>query len=482
MKKILLSGGIIASVLWTGSNVNAEINQETKQFVNKIENLPKGSISNPAFRGQIEEMVNKFISNKHKDTKLERTAIFQMPSGKAEIAASSSDGKTLVVTEADLGQISILSIENLQDIQLKGTVSLKGIHPEAEVTSATITPDGKYAFVAFRTGDNLYNANKGKIAVVELSSKNIVKTYEVGVGPDSISLSKDGTKLVVCNEDEEGDPNDGNEVNMKKTKRPGTISIITFPSGDVLQGIHHELSIDISQIGNGTVYKHDPQPEYVAISPNGEKAAVTLQENNAVAIVDLQGQYIETIFGLGTTKHKADLQNDGVVSFQDEIIARPEPDGVTWDPSGRFLITANEGDLGKNEFKDGVKSGGRNISVWSRGGSFVYDSMNLIDEKVAAAGLYPDSRSNSRGSEVENVAAGTIQGSPIMAVAAERANAVLFFDLTLPMFPVYIGLVPSGGKAPEGIHKINNRNIFVSADEADGVLSFYSLQKYINQN
>ncbi|WP_242222386.1 YncE family protein [Bacillus cereus group sp. BfR-BA-01380] len=478
MRKALLCGGIMASVLWTGNHVNAEeINQETKQFANQIESLPKGSISNPAFRGQVEEMVNKFISNKHKNTKIERTAIFSMPSKKAEIAASSPDGKALVVTEADLGQISILSIENLQDIQLKGTVSLKGIHSEAEVTSTTVTPDGKYALVAFRTGDNLYNAHRGKIAVIELSSENIVKIYEVGVGPDSIALSKDGTKLVVCNEDEEGDPNDGNEVNMKKTKRPGTISIITFPNGDVLKGIHHELSIDISQIGNGTVYKHDPQPEYVAISPNGEKAAVTLQENNAVAIVNLQGQNIETIFGLGTTKHKADLQNDGVVSFQDELIARPEPDGITWDQSGRFVITANEGDLGKNEFKDGVKSGGRNISVWSQNGSLVYDSMNLIDEKVAAKGLYLDSRSNSRGSEVENVATGIIQESPIMAVAAERANAVLFFDITIPMFPVYIGLVPSGGKAPEGIHKISNRNMFVSADEADGTLSFYCLQK-----
>lgn len=96
---------------------------------------------------------------------------------------------------------------------------------------------------------------------------------------------------------------------------------------------------------------------------------------------------------------------------------------------------------------------------------------------MAAKGLYLDSRSNSRGSEVENVATGMIQESPIMAVAAERANAVLFFDITIPMFPVYIGLVPSGGKAPEGIHKISNRNIFVSADEADGTLSFYCLQK-----
>lgn len=253
--------------------------------------------------------------------------------------------------------------------------------------------------------------------------------------------------------------------------------MITFPNGDVLHGEHVELSLDMSHVGNGAIYKHDPQPEYVAISPKGDKAAITLQENNAVAIVNIAEKRIENIFGLGTTTHKADVKKDGVVSFQDDMTARLEPDGVTWDPSGRFLITANEGDLGKNEFKDDVKSGGRNISVWSPAGSLVYDSMNLIDEKVAAVGLYPDARSGNRGSEVENVATGIIKGNPILAVAAERANAVLFFDMTIPMFPVYIGLGPSAGAAPEGIHKINNRNLFVSADEVEGVLSFY----HINQ-
>lgn len=114
----------------------------------------------------------------------------------------------------------------------------------------------------------------------------------------------------------------------------------------------------MSNISNGAIYKHDPQPEYVAISAKGDKAAVTLQENNAVAIVNIVEKRIENIFGLGITTHKADLKKDGTVSFQDEVTARLEPDGVTWDPSGRFLITANEGDLGKNEFKDGVKSGG----------------------------------------------------------------------------------------------------------------------------
>ncbi|AIK37915.1 lactonase, 7-bladed beta-propeller family protein [Bacillus pseudomycoides] len=478
MKKAFLYGGMIASVLWTGNDVSAEtIDKDAQKVVNKIDTLPKGSISNPAYRGKVEQMVTDFIGKKHKDTKVNRIASFQMPNGKAEITASTPDGNTLVVTEADLGQIQILSIADLENIKVLGNVSFKEIHSEAEVTSVTVTPDGKYALAAFRTGDNLYYANKGQVAVVDLAAQRVVKTYEVGVGPDSVALTADGRTLIICNEDEENDPNDENEVNMKKTKRPGSISMITFPDGDVMRGEHIELPIHMSNISNGAIYKHDPQPEYVAISAKGDKAAVTLQENNAVAIVNIVEKRIENIFGLGITTHKADLKKDGTVSFQDEVTARLEPDGVTWDPSGRFLITANEGDLGKNEFKDGVKSGGRNISVWSQDGSLVYDSMNLIDEKVAAAGLYPDNRSENRGSEVENVATGMIKGNSILAVAAERANAVLFFDMTIPMFPVYIGLAPSAGAAPEGIYKVNGRDLFVSADEVDGVLSFYRISK-----
>ncbi|WP_459502442.1 choice-of-anchor I domain-containing protein [Bacillus sp. C1] len=478
MKKAFLYGGMIASVLWTGHDVHAEIlEKDTQQVINKIEVLPKGSISNPAYRGKVEKMVTDFISKKHKDTKINRIAAFQMPNGKAEITASTPDGNTLVVTEADLGQIQILSIADLENIKVLGNVSFKEVHSEAEVTSVTVTPNGKYALASFRTGDNLYHANKGQVAVVDLASQRVVKSYEVGVGPDSVALTADGKTLIICNEDEENDPNDENEVNMKKTKRPGSISMITFPDGDVTRGEHVELPIHMNNVGNGAIYEHDPQPEYVAISPKGDKAAVTLQENNAIAIVDIAGERIENIFGLGTTTHKADLQKDGTISFQDEITARLEPDGVTWDPSGRFLVTANEGDLSKNELKDGVKSGGRNITVWSQEGSLVYDSMNLIDEKIAVAGLYPDNRSENRGSEVENVATGKIKDSPILAMAAERANAVLFFDMTIPMFPVYIGLAPSAGAAPEGIHKVNGRDVFVSADEGDGMLSFYGISK-----
>ncbi|MGC5324492.1 choice-of-anchor I domain-containing protein [Brevibacillus sp. SYSU BS000544] len=409
-------------------------------------------------------------------TEIQYITKYQMKDKKAEIAASTPDGKQLIVTQAAQGSISIVSIADLEHIVEKQTIRFQQLSPRAEVTSTAVTPDGKYALVTVRTGDDVNTPNKGLVAVVDLQTYQTVKTYQVGIGPDSIAISHDGKTAVICNEDEELDPAQENEIDYSKVKRPGTISILSFPDGDVLRGTHKELSIRLDGLGNHVVYPNDPQPEYVAISPNDTQAAVTLQENNAIALIDLKQQRITKIFGLGVTKHKADLKNDGVVSFQNDLVARPESDGITWTWDGKYMVTANEGDLGKNEFKDGVMSGGRNISVWDQTGRLVYDSKELIDQANAKSNLYPDKRSPNRGSEVENLTIGEIGTKSILAVASERGNSILFFDLTKTEQPEYLGLLPSGGEGPEGIHKIHGRDLFVSADEETGTLSFYGIK------
>lgn len=423
------------------------------------------------------EMIRQEVIKVQNKSGFELVASYEMPSQKAEIAYSTPDGKKLLVTEADNGSISIISIDDLQNIKMDKQVSFKSISENAEVTSVTVTPDGKYGLVAVRTGDNVNTANKGAVAVVEIGTGQILKSYEIGIGPDAIAMSRDGNIAVVCNEDEEGDPAQDNEIDFSKVKRPGSVSILSFPGGDVLNGIHDQVMIDLSQTGNNAIYKNDPQPEYVAISPDNSFAAVTLQENNAIAIIDLKEKKVTRLFGLGVTRHKADLEDDGVVSLTKDMTGRPEPDGIVWSPDGKFLITADEGDLGKDEFNDGVKSGGRNVMVWDLDGNVVYDSQDLIDKMCAGAGIYPDKRSPSRGSEVENLTVGQINNQQIMAVASERSSAILFFDVTDAKNPAYLGLIPSSGEAPEGIHKISNRNIFVSASEESGTLSFYEYEK-----
>ncbi|MBY0217023.1 choice-of-anchor I domain-containing protein [Paenibacillus illinoisensis] len=418
----------------------------------------------------LKQITDQVILSQNK-TGFEQTAAFQMPSGKAEIAASTPDGQRLLVTEADHGSISVLDIADLNNVNVLNTVSFHDLSAKAEVTSVTVSKDGKYGLAVIRTGDTDTEANKGLLAIVDLATYKTVKTYELGIGPDSIALSPDGLHAVIAIEDEELNKA-ADEIDYPNAKRPGSIMIVSFAGGNVLEGEVTNLPVSLEDV-SGASYPHDPQPEYVAISPDSKTAAVTLQENNVIAIIDLQTKQISSIFSLGTTSHQADLNDDGVVQFTESLTARYEPDGIAFSADGKYLTTANEGDLGKDEFDDGVKAGGRNIAVWNLQGKRVYDSQNLIDEATARVGLYPDDRSPNKGSEVENLAVSTVDGTTYAAVASERADAILFFDLADPVNPAYLGLIPTAGESPEGIHRVNGRSIFVSADESTGTLSFF---------
>lgn len=285
-----------------------------------------------------------------------------MPGGKAEISASTPDGQRLLVTEADNGSISVLDIADLNNINVLKTVSFHDLSVKAEVTSVTVSKDGKYGLAVIRTGDTNTEANKGLLAIVDLTTYKTVKTYELGIGPDSIALSPDGLHAVIAIEDEELNKA-ADEIDYANAKRPGSIMIVSFAGGNVLEGEITNLPVALENVA-GASYLHDPQPEYVAISPDSKTAAVTLQENNAIAVVDMETKKISSIFSLGTTSHQADLKDDGIVQFTESLTARYEPDGIAFSADGKYLLTANEGDLGKDEFDDAVKAGGRNIAVW----------------------------------------------------------------------------------------------------------------------
>lgn len=223
---------------------------------------------------------------KQNKTGFEQTATFQMPGGKAEISASTPDGQRLLVTEADNGSISVLDIADLKNVNLLKTVSFQDLSAKAEVTSVTVSKDGKYGLAVIRTGDTDSEANKGLLAIVDLTTYKTVKTYELGIGPDSIALSPDGLHAVIAIEDEELNKA-ADEIDYANTKRPGSIMVVSFAGGNVLEGEITNLPVSLENV-EGAIYPHDPQPEYVAISPDNKTAAITLQENNVVALVDLE--------------------------------------------------------------------------------------------------------------------------------------------------------------------------------------------------
>ncbi|NBQ03029.1 MAG: hypothetical protein EBU27_07415, partial [Opitutae bacterium] len=193
-------------------------------------------------------------------------------------------------------------------------------------------------------------------------------TIEVGSLPDHLIFTPDGLMLLVANE---GEPNDAYTVDPH-----GSISIINVKDASLLKSNpsanvtltaktldftkynskKDELSAEGVRIfgndGKATVAE-DLEPEYIAVSPDGKQAVVTLQENNAVAIVDLEILEIVDVAplgfkdwaALGLTMDATD-KDEAYNPFLWPVFGMYQPDAIASFAVGgkTYYITANEGD------------------------------------------------------------------------------------------------------------------------------------------
>jgi len=94
----------------------------------------------------------------------------------------------------------------------------------------------------------------------------------------------------------------------------------------------------------------DLEPEYIAVNETGTRAWVSLQENNALAIIDLPKREILSVKSLGVKDFEAiDINNkDGanIALAPDNVYGLYQPDTiVSYSIDGiDFLVSANEGD------------------------------------------------------------------------------------------------------------------------------------------
>ncbi|GGE17238.1 hypothetical protein GCM10011529_24690 [Polymorphobacter glacialis] len=215
--------------------------------------------------------------------------------------------------------------------------------------------------------ENINPALAGFVALFNAADNSLIKTIQVGVLPDDVTFSPDGTKLLVANEGE-------------ALSAQGTISIIDLSGGAAsatvtntisfasLNGAEAALRDRGLAIAPGQPAAGDIEPEYITISADGTRAYVTLQEVNGVAVIDLADPTADkplSIQPLGTIDRNLagnaldTSDQDGGISIRNvDVHSLLQPDAIaSFDVGGAtYFITANEGDARVN-ITDSVRLG-----------------------------------------------------------------------------------------------------------------------------
>lgn len=383
----------------------------------------------------------------------------------AEIVSASPDGKTIVYTSSSTGTIGFADITNPSAPTLLGTVNLAAVTGgDGEPTAVAFAPNGQHVVVAVKdTGDVVASADPGYVVVVNAATRTIVGQVAVGVGPDSIALTPDGTKAVVAIEDEENEG--GNNAPQART---GSVQIVTLDYANPASSMVATIALTPT-FGNMLT---DIQPEYVDISPDGATAIVSLQENNLVAVIDIEASEVVEYIDMGNSVHaRADLLGDGRWQMTSPFVGQLQPDGVCFLPDGAHFITANEGDTSNGVFPVGspVHAGGRGFSIFrSTDGARVYESGDAAEWAAFEHGAYPDSRSSNRGIEPEGCGAGTFGGHPFAFVTGERNSTLFVVDVANPA-AARIHQVLGAPNRPESVVTIESRGLVLVGGEGDGV-------------
>lgn len=358
----------------------------------------------------------------------------------AEIISATADGMTLVYTDSPAEVVGFIDITDPANPQAAGIIELDG-----EPTAVAVA--GMTAFVGENTSES-FTEPSGVLHAIDVDSREVLATCDLGGQPDSVAVSPDGSFVAVAIENErDEDLGDGRVGQM-----PGGFLSITQTDGASLD-CSTTMVVDLA--GLADVGAGDPEPEFVAINGEGE-IVVTLQENNHMVVVSAEGEILRHFSAGAVTLEGVDTEEEGALIFSETITVVREPDSVTWIDNTHFA-TANEGDM------DG---GSRGWTIFSQDGDVVYESGTDFEHALVEIGHYPEERSGNKGVEPESVTFDTFNGTPYVFVGSERGSVVGVYNVSDPANPVLEQLLPSG-IGPEGYVTIPQRNLLISANETD---------------
>lgn len=268
-----------------------------------------------------------------------------------EIVVHDPTSQRIFTTSAIAGYLDIINFSNPAAPTLVSSINM---NTYGGVTSVAV----RNGIVAVAS-PNVDQTLNGSVVFFDTNG-TFLKQVTVGALPDMITFSPDGTKVMTANE---GQPN-----TTYTTDPEGSVSIINIAGGipaltqsnvtTLLFSAYNAqetalIASGVRKLKLTSTLSQDFEPEFITISADSQKAWVTLQENNAIAEINLTTLTFSQLWALGTKDvsipgNGMDISdNNGQVLIANwPIKSFYMPDAIANYTIGAttYLVTANEGD------------------------------------------------------------------------------------------------------------------------------------------
>lgn len=370
-----------------------------------------------------------------------QTGVFD--AGACEISAYDPASQRLFVVSAAASSILILDLSDPSSPALISTIN-------GAIYGGSFNSVDVHNGIVAAAVEATVKQDPGSIVFFDANGAFLAQ-YPAGALPDMIKFTPDGNYVLSANE---GEPNAAYTIDPQGTVTivdvsggviGATVATVSFTSFNGQEAALRAQGIRI--FGPNADASEDFEPEYIAVSANSQTAYLTLQENNAIAIIDIATASVTSLAPLGFINRSlpgksfdpSDRDNGAngpaIVIGNWPVYSMFNPDAIaSYEVGGQtYLVTANEGDvreytgfaenirvgagaygldavvfpnaatlkqnanlgrltvttmLGNTDadpqFEEIYTFGGRSFSIWDENGALVFDSGNDFETRLAA--------------------------------------------------------------------------------------------------
>ena len=270
----------------------------------------------------------------------------------AETVAHDPNTQRLYVVNANSGNIDVLDIDNPANPTHLFQINTA---PYGDGANSVAVHEGIVAVAVQADPEQAPGT-----AVFFNTDGEFLSAVTVGALPDMLTFTPDGQHVLVANEgqpdeycltDDEGDP-EGSVSVIHLMNGAANLTQADVRTADFSNFTHDNIHPDIRIFGPDASVAQDLEPEYIAVDPDSSRAWVALQENNAIAVLDIASATITDIFPLGYKNYAEgggldpSDRDEGINIANWPVSGMYQPDAIATFQAGdeTFIISVNEGD------------------------------------------------------------------------------------------------------------------------------------------